>query len=86
MLVWSVLSQAADPVPVGEYVGWWKPIPVIVLLLWGRLVTWIDKDSQEVMLPRVPLNIGNLLAVRARRSSCSSCCPGTRSRSWSPSW
>ena len=53
------LSQA---VPVGEYVSWWKPIPVlIVLLLWGRLVTWIDKDSQEVMLPRVPLNTANIL-------------------------
>src|SRR5688572_6992820 len=53
------LSQA---VPVGEYVSWWKPIPVfIVMLLWGRLVTWIDKDAQEVMLPRVPLNTGNVL-------------------------
>lgn len=58
-MVLSLLSQA---VPVGEYVSWWKPIPVlIVLLLWGRLVTWIDKDSVEVLLPRVPLNTGNVL-------------------------
>jgi type II secretory ATPase GspE/PulE/Tfp pilus assembly ATPase PilB-like protein len=57
-MVLSLLSQA---VPVGEYVSWWKPIPVlIVLLLWGRLVTWIDKDAPEVLLPRVPLNTANL--------------------------
>src|SRR5215208_1626658 len=48
----------------GPYVSWWKPIPlIIVILLWGRLVTWIDKDSQETMLPRVPLNIGNLVGA-----------------------
>ena len=41
-MVWSVLSQA---VPVGGYIAWWKAIPVVLLLLaWGRLVTWIDKD------------------------------------------
>src|SRR5829696_3071688 len=58
-MVLSLLSQA---VPVGEYVSWWKAIPVlIVMLLWARLVTWIDKDSIEVLLPRVPLNTGNLL-------------------------
>src|SRR5688500_20325734 len=58
-MVLSLLSQA---VPVGSYVSWWKPIPVIIIvLLWGRLVTWIDKDAQEVLLPRVPLNIGNLV-------------------------
>ena len=57
-MVLSLLSQA---VPVGEYVSWWKPIPVlIVLLLWGRLVTWIDKDAPEVLLPRVPLNTANV--------------------------
>ena len=57
-----VLSLLAASAPVGPYTAWWKVIPlIIVLLLWGRLVTWIDKDSQEVLLPRVPLNIGNLL-------------------------
>ena len=57
-MVWSVLSQA---VPVGGYIAWWKAIPVVLLLLaWGRLVTWIDKDSVEVLLPRIPLNVANL--------------------------
>src|SRR3954451_15830320 len=61
-MVLSLLLPLSQAVPVGEYVSWWKPIPVIiVLLLWGRLVTWIDKDSVEVMLPRVPLNTGNVL-------------------------
>jgi len=61
-MVLSLLTPLSQAVPVGEYVSWWKPIPVIiVLLLWARLVTWIDKDSVEVMLPRVPLNTGNIL-------------------------
>src|SRR5688572_25860213 len=61
-MVLSLLPLLSQAVPVGEYVSWWKPIPVlIVVLLWGRLVTWIDKDAPEVMLPRVPLNTGNVL-------------------------
>jgi type II secretory ATPase GspE/PulE/Tfp pilus assembly ATPase PilB-like protein len=60
-MVLSLLSQA---VPVGGYVSWWKVIPVIiVLLLWGRMVTWIDKDSAEILLPRVPLNTANLFGA-----------------------
>src|SRR2546423_7807661 len=59
-MVLSLLA-AAD-VLVGHYVAWWKPIPLlIVLLIWGRLVTWIDKDSQEVQLPRITLNVANIL-------------------------
>ena len=58
-MVLSLLSQA---VPVGGYVAWWKAIPLIlVVLIWGRLVTWIDKDAPEVLLPRVPFNVANLL-------------------------
>src|SRR3954466_7784831 len=61
-MVWSVLSAASSPVPVGDYAAWWKVIPVIiVLILWGRLVTWIDKDCQPILLPRLPLNVGNLM-------------------------
>jgi len=62
-MVWSVLSAASSAaVPVGDYAAWWKVIPVvIVLILWGRLVTWIDKDCQPILLPRIPLNLGNLM-------------------------
>jgi type II secretory ATPase GspE/PulE/Tfp pilus assembly ATPase PilB-like protein len=60
-MVWSGLVIAA--VPAGGYINAWKLIPLLlVLLIWGRLVTWIDKDAPEVMLPRIPLNVGNLLA------------------------
>src|SRR4051812_33908696 len=59
-MVLSLLA-AAD-VSVGQYVAWWKAIPLlIILLIWGRLVTWIDKDAPEILLPRVPLNVGNLI-------------------------
>ncbi len=61
-MVGSVLSAATSAVPVGDYAAWWKVIPVvIVLILWGRLVTWIDKDCQPILLPRIPLNLGNLM-------------------------
>src|SRR5947207_1400520 len=61
-MVCSLLSAASSPVLVGGYAAWWKVIPlVIVLILWGRLVTWIDKDCQPILLPRVPLAVGNLI-------------------------
>src|SRR5688572_8928754 len=57
-MVWMVLAAISH----GPYVAWWKVLPlVVVMLLWGRLVTWIDKDSPAVMLPRVPLNIANIV-------------------------
>src|SRR5687768_15252559 len=49
-------------VPVGEYINVWKVLALlIVILLWARLITWIDKDTPAVMLPRVPINIGMLV-------------------------
>ncbi len=55
------LTSALAAMPSGPYTAWWKVLPVfVVVLLWGRLITWIDKDSQEVLLPRIPLNIANL--------------------------
>ena len=60
-MVWSLLAQTAVS-PGGPYIAWWKVIPlVIVMILWGRLVTWIDKDSQTVLLPRIPMNVGMLM-------------------------
>jgi len=49
-------------VETGGYVSWWKPIPVfIVMLVWARLLTWIDKDTIDAQLPRIPINVGLLL-------------------------
>jgi general secretion pathway protein E len=52
------LSFLAE-VQVGGYVSALKAIPVIlVLLLWTRLLTWVDKDAPAAHLPRTALNSG----------------------------
>ena len=44
-------------VQVGGYVSVLKTIPVIlVLLLWARLLTWVDKDAPAAHLPRTAIN------------------------------
>src|SRR3954467_4980704 len=54
------LSFLAE-VEMGGYVSVLKTIPVIlVLLLWTRLLTWVDKDAPAAHLPREPINIGML--------------------------
>ena len=40
-------------VQAGGYVSALKAVPVIlVLLLWARLLTWVDKDAPAAHLPR----------------------------------
>lgn len=52
----SILLAALD---VGFFISPWKLIPpVVLLLLFARLATWADKDSQTAHLPRVPVNLG----------------------------
>jgi hypothetical protein len=29
---------------------------LVLLMIWARLLTWVDKDSQDAHLPRIPLN------------------------------
>src|SRR3954469_2131591 len=49
--------MAVGDVPVGAYVNLWKLLPVlIVLLIWARLLTWMDKDAIDAHLPRLMLN------------------------------
>lgn len=63
-MAWSLLI--AQTVPVGEYVSVWKVLPVLVLLLiWARLLTWIDKDAPTVLLPRDLINTGMILGFIA---------------------
>lgn len=51
----------AEAVQTGAYLSWWKILPVLVLLLiWVRLLTWVDKDTVAVRLPRIPFNLGTL--------------------------
>jgi general secretion pathway protein E len=45
----------------GDYVSWWKLLPpLLVFLLWTRLITWVDKDSEDAHIPR---QVTNLIAV-----------------------
>ncbi len=51
-------------VQVGGYINVWKLIPLfIVVLIWARLLTWIDKDAPSVFLPRIPINTGLLAGM-----------------------
>ena len=55
---------AAEQVAGGGYVSIWKIIPpLLVLLVWARLLTWADKDAPVAHLPRTGLNIGMMLGL-----------------------
>src|SRR5438552_14223635 len=44
-------------IEVGQYISLWKVLPfVIILLIWARLLTWMDKDAIDAQLPRQLLN------------------------------
>jgi type II secretory ATPase GspE/PulE/Tfp pilus assembly ATPase PilB-like protein len=44
----------------GDWVSWWKSLPFLaVFLLWLRLITWADKDSQDAHLPRMAVNLAS---------------------------
>jgi len=48
-------------VEVGSYVNAWKVLPVVlVLFVWAKLLSWVDKDSPRAHLPREALNMGLL--------------------------
>ena len=51
------LMQLMAAVEVGQYINLWKLLPVLILLLiWARLLTWMDKDAINAHLPRLILN------------------------------
>jgi type II secretory ATPase GspE/PulE/Tfp pilus assembly ATPase PilB-like protein len=54
-------------IEAGGYVSIVKVVvALLVLMVWARLLTWVDKDAPSIMLPREPLNMplfgGMLLA------------------------
>src|SRR3954465_14049549 len=53
-------------IEVGQYVSVWKILPVVVIILiWARLLTWMDKAPIDAPLPRQMLNtieLGLLIA------------------------
>jgi type II secretory ATPase GspE/PulE/Tfp pilus assembly ATPase PilB-like protein len=51
-------------VDYGWYINLWKVLALLLLvLLWARLLTWIDKDALAAHLPRIPLNAGFLIGL-----------------------
>lgn len=55
----AALQEGA--IQTGGYISIAKAIPVvIILLIWARLLTWVDKDAPAARLPRDLINIGLL--------------------------
>ncbi len=51
-------------VDVGPFISLGKIVPVlIVLVIWGRMLTWADKDTERAHLPREGLNLGMMLGL-----------------------
>jgi type II secretory ATPase GspE/PulE/Tfp pilus assembly ATPase PilB-like protein len=51
-------------VAVGGYVSVLKTVPVLLLiLLWARLLTWVDKDAPAAHLPRTAINTAFLAGM-----------------------
>jgi hypothetical protein len=58
------IAMLMAAVEIGQYISPWKPFPVLlVLLLWARLLTWADKDAIIAFLPRIPLNVANVVGL-----------------------
>lgn len=49
---------------VGSYISVWKSLAALaILMIWARLLTWMDKDAENAHLPRVGINAGMFLAL-----------------------
>jgi type II secretory ATPase GspE/PulE/Tfp pilus assembly ATPase PilB-like protein len=54
----------AAGVEVGGYINAWKILPILVVLfVWARMLTWIDKDTIVAHIPREVMNLGLLLGL-----------------------
>lgn len=59
-------SHLLAAIDFGPYVAWWKAIPFLLLFFfWCRVLTWIDKDTKKVNLPRQGINAGLIVAFIA---------------------
>jgi type II secretory ATPase GspE/PulE/Tfp pilus assembly ATPase PilB-like protein len=57
-------TTVLSAVEVGGYINPWKILPVLVILfVWARMLTWIDKDTIIAHLPREALNLGYVLGL-----------------------
>jgi general secretion pathway protein E len=60
--------MAFDPIVAategGGYISIVKVLPpLIVLAIWARLLSWVDKDATDAHLPRIGLNVGFLCGL-----------------------
>jgi general secretion pathway protein E len=57
----NVLTAA---ISAGDYVSAWKAAPLVVLLLiWARLLTWVDKDTVAAHMKRIEINSGLMVGL-----------------------
>lgn len=58
-------SHLLAEITYGPYITWWKLVPFIFLLLiWARILTWIDKDLKNIpTLSREGINSGMVVAM-----------------------
>lgn len=60
------MSVVLASIPVGPYINGYALLPVVVvLLIWARLMTWMDKDAPLVHLPRQVMNAANFAGLVA---------------------
>lgn len=58
------LLHVMAAVDAGSYVSPWKALPILLLLLiWARLLTWMDKDAVDAHLPRLVINCGMIAGM-----------------------
>jgi type II secretory ATPase GspE/PulE/Tfp pilus assembly ATPase PilB-like protein len=57
-------SAALAAIQLGGYINPWKLVPpILVLLIWVRVLTWIDKDVKTARLPREIINSAMLAGL-----------------------
>lgn len=62
----ALVSHAAflATVEVGSYISIGKILPaLLILMIWSRLLTWVDKDTERAHLPREVMNLGLMLGL-----------------------
>jgi type II secretory ATPase GspE/PulE/Tfp pilus assembly ATPase PilB-like protein len=61
-----MMSVVLASIPNGPYINGYALLPVVVvLLIWAKLMTWMDKDAPLVHLPRQIMNAANFTGLVA---------------------
>src|SRR6476620_3369982 len=58
------VTEMLAAIDYGGYINPWKVVTLLALLmLWARLLTWVDKDALAAHMPRVALNTAFLVGM-----------------------